>query len=108
MRAESKAYAGLTVSSAAGDVEFVEGVAEVTEAQAKALRKLPEEFGITIHGGPEDPKKPEGESDKSAASDEPKGNASLEEWQAYAVAKGIPAENVADLKREEIKQLLAE
>lgn len=39
---------------------------------------------------------------------EPKGNAALEEWQAYAAQKGIPAENVADLKREEIKQLLAE
>lgn len=97
MRAESKVYAGLTVSSVAGDVEFVDGKAEVTEAQAEALRKLPESFGVTAEDAPED------ETDGG-----PRGNASVEDWRAYAVTKGIPVEQVADLKRDEIKQLLAE
>ncbi|NKG22212.1 hypothetical protein [Paeniglutamicibacter terrestris] len=39
---------------------------------------------------------------------EPKGNASVEEWRAYAVQKGHESDAVADLKREDIKALVTE
>jgi hypothetical protein len=38
----------------------------------------------------------------------PRGNASVDDWRAYAVTQGLPVDAVADLKRDEIKQLLAE
>lgn len=44
----------------------------------------------------------------SVANGAPRGNASVDDWRAYAVAQGLPAEDVAELKRDEIKQLLTE
>jgi len=109
VRAVSGKYKSLRVGTSDGSVKFVDGGAEVTESQAEVLRALPEHFEVTIEGALEEPKKLEvDDGGGDGAPEEPKGNAALDEWQAYAVSKGIPAENVADLKREEIKQLLAE
>lgn len=44
----------------------------------------------------------------SAPDGAPRGNASLEEWAAYAIAQGVPGDALDGLKRDEIKQLLAE
>lgn len=103
MRAESKVYAGLTVSCTAGDVEFVEGAAEVTDAQAAALRKLPESFGVTVEGGVEAPAADPAKSDGKL--DRPAGNGSLEAWAAYAAQEG---HDVTDLKQSEIRALFSE
>lgn len=45
---------------------------------------------------------------ETVADGPPRGNASVDDWRAYAVTQGLPAEDVADLKRDEIKKLLAE
>jgi len=37
--------------------------------------------------------------------DPPAGNASTEDWQAYAVARGMPAEEVAGKTRRELREL---
>lgn len=99
-------------------VSFVDGAGESEDSSALSYF---ERHGYTINQDLPNGEQSEedGERDQTPPTDdadgedgeelaEPKGNASLEEWQAYAVAKGIPAENVAELKREEIKQLLAE
>lgn len=122
MRATSSKYKGLRVAVGDGSVKFVDGEAEVSMAQAAALRKLPASFGVTVVGElPEpDPSGDGGASDDTpppvdnehvadgAELFEPKGNASVEEWRAYAVQKGHEAETVADLKREDIKALFTE
>lgn len=118
MRAESKVYAGLTVSSTAGAVEFVDGVAEVSKAQAAALRKLPASFGVTVAEAPkvestdppaDPPKDPDEGSKQPEGSgtvlDRPAGNASLDAWQAYAVQEG---HDVTDLKQSDIRALFTE
>lgn len=38
----------------------------------------------------------------------PRGNASLEDWANYAISKGVAGETLDGLKRDEIKQLVAE
>lgn len=52
MRATSGKYKGLLVSFAGGSVNFVEGVAEVSEVQASALRRLPAEYAVTVEDVP--------------------------------------------------------
>lgn len=99
-------------------VSFVDGAGKSEDLSALSYF---ERHGYTInHGLPEpdqselqapaDPVPPADNDHTAPGSElfEPKGNASLEEWRTYAAQKGIPAENVADLKREEIKQLLAD
>lgn len=118
MLAVSKVYAGLTVSSAAGAVEFVDGVAEVSKAQAAVLRKLPVSFGVTVEDAPkvepkDPPADPPKDPDEGAKQPEgsgtvlerPAGNASLEAWQAYAIQEG---HDVADLKQSDIRALFTE
>ena len=52
MRATSSKYKSLRVGLAGGSVKFLDGGAEVTEAQASVLRKLPESFGVTVEDAP--------------------------------------------------------
>lgn len=39
---------------------------------------------------------------------EPAGNASTEDWQEYAVSQGLNEDEVADMKRDEIRELFTE
>lgn len=127
MRAVSSKYKGLRVTVGKGSVKFEGGVAEVSEAQAKALRKLPESFGVTVEDAPKvEPKKsadPEKDSSDGKGKPEkaddgakqpdgagtvlerPAGNASLEAWQAYGVQEG---HDVTDLKQSDIRALFTE
>lgn len=117
-------------------VHFVDGVASVTVEQAEKLNRLPESSGVVVdqipdetetpsnnpeHDGSEAPHE-KGSSDSSEQQEqppadnehvsdgaelfEPKGNAGVDEWRAYAVQQGKDADEVAELKREEIKALL--
>lgn len=121
MRAVSGKYKGLRVAVGDGSVKFVDGVAEVSEAQAKALRKLPASYGVSVDDAPKvepktEPKQPAEDPKGDESKDEtgtgdgggetklerPAGNASLEAWQAYAVQEG---HDVTDLKQSDIKAL---
>lgn len=131
MRATCDKFKGLRVSFAGGSIKFVDGAAEVDEAQADHLLRLPDHYGVAVESGskpaevsPEDNVNTESDasddsddvpeqavdSEESAEAEdalaEPKGNASVEEWRAYAVQQGQDADAVAELKREEIKALL--
>ena len=116
MRAVSSKYKGLRVSSAVGDVKFVAGEAEVSEAQAETLRNLPEDFGVTVEEAvpsvPSDPPTdpPGGDEGSSPSGDgtvleRPGGNASLEAWAAYATQEG---HDVTGLKQSDIRALFSE
>lgn len=54
MRVESPLYKGLTVHLGDEAVRFVDGVAEVDEGQASALRALDPSFGLVV---PDPPKR---------------------------------------------------
>lgn len=117
-------YKGLRVSFGGGSIKFVDGAAVVSEDQARFLLGLPDSFGVVVEGEvPEpapvvpDPVEPEPEVASGPAEEvptevstpelvEPKGNASLDEWRAYAIQKGVDEDELEDLKREEIKALL--
>ncbi|WP_413455991.1 hypothetical protein ACLQ8T_05785 [Glutamicibacter sp. FR1] len=126
IEAKSEKYAGLLVRFADGDaVHFVDGVASVTSEQAEKLNRLPDSSGVAVEGfisgeddsdvavggTPDDTQndvaepEPEPESD-DAELVEPKGNASLEDWVAYAIQSGVGEDDLKGLKREEVKALL--
>ena len=110
-----------------GVVQFLNGAAEVDDpALIERLRKY-SSVGVVVPDAAEAPAPdlPPASLDDQAAAEtpppadnehvadgaelfEPKGNASLEEWQAYATQKGIPADHLEGLKREEVKALLSE
>lgn len=107
----SEKYPNLLV---VGVVKFCDGVAEVEDpALVERLRKY-SSLGVIVpdsEGAP--PSNPAPPADNEHIADgselfEPKGNASLEEWSAYAIQKGIDAEALSGLKREEVKALLSE
>ena len=114
----------MRVSFVGGSIKFVDGVATVNEAQARHLLNLPASFGVQVEDLVPEEKPAEGNSETENNAEgtepsgdgkhdgddsnpaEPKGNASVDEWRAYAVQKGLEADAVAELKREEIKALL--
>jgi hypothetical protein len=49
--------------------------------------------------------KPEGETSEAPSDGRPAGNASAEEWEAYALANGRTAEELQGLGRNEIRDL---
>lgn len=52
MIAKSERYKTLRVSGVAGNVKFHDGEAEVTEAQAEMLRRLPPSYGVDVPPAP--------------------------------------------------------
>lgn len=122
IEAKSEKYAGLLVRFADGDaVHFVDGVASVTSEQAEKLNRLPDSSGVAVGGfisGEDDSDVTVGETPDDTQNDvaepegdgaelvEPKGNASLEDWVAYAIQSGVGEEDLKGLKREEVKALL--
>ncbi|MGP9490057.1 hypothetical protein ACT3R5_16005 [Glutamicibacter sp. AOP5-A2-7] len=110
-------YKGLRVSFDGGSIKFVDGTAVVSEDQARRLLSLPDSFGVAVEGFAldheatpdaveEQPPANNEHVDEGAELFEPKGNASLDEWRAYAIQKGIDEAELEDLKREEVKALL--
>lgn len=96
-----------------GSVKFVDGAAVVSEVQARHLLSLPDSFGVAVEGSIPEPEEPtvDPPTDNEHVAEgselfEPKGNASLDEWRAYAIQKGIDEAELEDLKREEVKALL--
>ena len=101
-----------------GGVQFANGEAETdnpaviayckaagykVEASKKAAKKAASD--VPSKGSPEDPKKSEVELD-GKPTPTPAGNASREEWEAFALLNGKTAEELDGLGRDEIRDLL--
>lgn len=95
-----------------GLAKFRGGKAEVSDpAIVEQLRGFAHMGVVVPEDAEEVPKAPPADNEhvaNGAELFEPKGNASVEEWRAYAVQKGHEAEAVADLKREDVKALFTE
>lgn len=99
-------------------VSFAAGVGESSDSSALAYFER-QGYTVTVEGELPDPDSSDAgditppPADNEHVADgaelfEPKGNASVEEWRAYAVQKGHEVDAVADLKRDDIKALFTE
>lgn len=103
------------IAGPAGTVRFVGGRAEVGEAQAEALRALPDSWGIVEEVSEEEaarraekqedtppppapPRTPLGPDDPAP----PARNASTEVWRAYAVARGMDPGEAGQRTRDDL------
>ena len=65
-------------------------------------------FELKGEPGPELVNFPDDMRDTEEVLAEPAGNASTEDWQDYAVSQGLNEDEVADMKRDEIRELFTE
>lgn len=87
-------------------VKLIEKVEDLTEALPADVVGLPVPSGEATATG--DTGSTEGgDSTSGLPADAPRGNASTEDWRAYAVSKGMAEEQVANMSRDEIKAELA-